>query len=104
MKILFLTLSAILWSLFDLIYWIYFWNKNNELALSNFPEFKNNYINSLPKLIRPLYGNSPQYIDIILFLLLVICGIILIKNTNKLIKLLSLIAFMFAFRHLFSMM
>ena len=37
--------------LVDVIYWFYYWNLNEKLALSNHSKFIENYYNSLPHFI-----------------------------------------------------
>lgn len=102
MKIRNITLILLFLSILDLAYWIYFWEKNYTQTQSNFLMSKEKYINSLPNFIRPLYGTTPQIIDVLLFIGLTFCGILIVKKKSN--KVLIFIVFLFAFRHLFSMM
>ena len=90
--------------LLDLFYWIYYWNSNEQMAISNFKKFQLNYFESLPSFIRPLYQTKPQLSAIILGLFFSISGIIFFKSKNKVLKLLAITAFILALFELFSMM
>jgi hypothetical protein len=88
----------------DLFYWIYYWNSNEQIVVSNFKQFKLNYFESLPSIIRPLYQTRPQLSAILYGIFFVISGFIFLKTKNKFLKVLSITAFIFAFFELFSIM
>lgn len=90
--------------LLDLFYWIYYWNSNEQMAMSNFKQFQLNYFESLPNIIRPLYQTKPQLSAIILCLFFSTAGVIFFKTKSKVLKVLAITAFILAFFELFSIM
>ncbi len=99
---LFLGLSLFIIALCDVVYWFYYWNSNKKVALSDYAKFIQNYRDSLPYFIRPLYYNNLS--AIILCLMFLISGIFFWKSNKNLYKILAIIAFMFSFLQLFSLM
>ena len=99
---LYLVTVLFLIGLADVIYWFYYWNLNEKLALSNYSKFIANYYNSFPPFIRTFYTSNLS--AIVLFLVFLISGFIFWKSNRIFFRILAIIAFILSFLELFSLM
>lgn len=106
MKKKILAILLMLIGISDIIYWFVYWNLNEKLALSNFNEFKVNYINSLPSFIKPLYETKPPLSTILILVVFVLSGFLFWKSSKsgKVFRVAAIVAFILAFWELFSLM
>jgi hypothetical protein len=104
MKKIFLPIIIILVSLIDLLYWFYYWNNYESLATTNFILFKEQYKESFPDFLKWLYATNPSVIDVVMPFLLIYSAVVLWKLNRTVLKIIAVIALVFAMRHLFSMM
>lgn len=88
--------------LIRVIDWITFsvQDKYNDLG---WEEFKLRYLEHLPSILRPLF-ERPLLITAICIALFTIAGLIFIKETDRLLKVLGIISFILGFWQLFSLM
>lgn len=93
----------ILISLIDLLYWFYYWNNYESLATTNFILFKEQYKESFPDFLKCLYATNPSD-DVVMSFLLIYSAVVLWKLNRTVLKIIAVIALVFAMRHLFSMM
>lgn len=90
--------------LVKLIDWFIFWNRNKQIALTNYNLFKLNYFNHFPDILKPIIGLNHEigtYLSLIIF---VISGFLFHKESHRFWKILSISSFILAGWNLFSLM
>lgn len=84
--------------------WFIFWEKNKELALSDYPQLKEKFISRFSTSLQPLFSKNPEPATIICIVFFTIAGIIFLKEHKTIFKVIAISAFFFAFWNLFSVM
>ncbi len=90
--------------LLQIIDWILFWNRHEELATSNHKVFKQLYNDHFPDFIKPLLTTNSRIESFIIMVLLIIAGFILFNEKKMIYKIIGTNAFLFAAWYLFSLL
>lgn len=88
-------------ALVSVIDWVVFSVKNDSLK---FNEIKAKYAERLPNSIQNFYMESTGLVTFFFMLCFLISGIILIRENNKIFKVIGAISFLLSFWELFSLM
>jgi len=88
-------------SMINVVYWIYYWNRNEALVKSNYKLFISNYVSSIPLGIRPLF---PFWSVVIGFLLFLASGLLFLHLKKGLYSTLGIFSLAMAGWHLFTLL
>jgi hypothetical protein len=99
---LYLCALLFLIGLADVIYWFYYWNLNEKLALSDYSKFIANYYNSFPPFLKSFYTSNLS--TIVFFLVFFISGLTFWISKRFFFRILAIVAFILSFLELFSLM
>ena len=91
-------------ALLHILDWIFFCNRNKELALKDHYAFKQLYYDHFPDFMKPLLTPDSRIESFVMMLLLVISGFILLKGNRVINKIAGINALLFAAFYLFSLM